>query len=71
MFITFATIGLTEEDIEFEHVELPDGSAEVSAYFSERGNALLEAAAREYGMTTEDFFEFVLRSALHMRDIAH
>ena len=69
--ITFANIGLTEDDIHLEYTKLPDGGSEVSAHLSERGHALLEVAAREHGMTSDDFFELVLRSSLHMRDIAH
>jgi hypothetical protein len=68
MVFNFRTIGFTEEDIDFEYRRLPEGGAEITAIFSERGNELFEAAAAKYGIPEDEFFDALLRSSLQMPD---
>lgn len=68
--INFATIGLTEQDVFLEHRRLPGGGMTVTAVFTKAGNQIFLEAAARYGMTPDDFLQFILRSSIGLPDLS-
>ena len=61
MNLTFADLGLGEDDVEIETVMLESGQMEIRAHLTKRGHAIMREAAATYDLSLDDLFGRIIR----------
>lgn len=64
MNLTFADLGIGEEDVEIETITLESGEMEIRAYFSDRALAIMQETAVTYDLSPDDLFGRMIRYAV-------
>ena len=64
MNLTFADLGLGEDDVEIETVTLESGQMEIRAHLTTRGHAIMREAAATYDLSPDDLFGRMIRHAV-------